>query len=130
MLYVKLQPEWLVQNLPLITDTSWAFCSMCELNASHGQARQAPWTELAMTLRHLLSQLAVQNRGCQTTAKIDWCSHFIWVGLHLVKVFIFAYLPLPEENEQSARRVYFSILGLFHYPPVPKLPLWKKGLHF
>lgn len=70
------------------------------LTASHGQAGQAPWTELAVELMHLLSQLAVQNRDCQTTAKIDWRSHFIWVGLHLDEVSFSPFLLFPEANEQ------------------------------
>lgn len=82
-----------MQNLPPATDTRWAFGSMNVLTASHGQAGQAPWTELAVALMHLLSQLAVQNQDCQTTAKL------ITLTLHLSgfafgRGFIFTFLAI------------------------------------
>lgn len=98
------------------------------LTASHGQAGQAPWTELAVELMHLLSQLAVQNRDCQTTAKIDWRSHFIWVGLHLDEVSFSPFLLVPEANEQFCEAgVLFSsrIVQLLTAPPPPSF-LYKR----
>lgn len=115
-----------MQNLPLVTDTRWAFCSMNVLTASHGQAGQAPWTELAVALMHLLSQLAVQNQDCQTTAKIDWRSHFIWVGLHLDEVSFSPFLLFPEANEQFCEAGVLFNSWIVQLPTGPPSFLYKR----